>query len=331
MRFDLPPFLVVLVGPTAVGKTELAIEVAERIKGEIVSADSRLFYLGMDIGTAKPTAEQRKRVRHHLVDVANPDETWSVAVFQQAARECIVDIWSRKKIPLLVGGTGQFIRAITEEWSIPVQAPDEKMRDVLTHWGREIGPVELHRKVGLLDSEAAAHIEPNNLRRSVRALEVMLLTGKRFSEQRQKKTPVYEICQVGLIRPREELYKRVDERIEKMVAMGFLEEVESLLKMGYKPDTPALSAIGYREMIGVISGMSSMEEAILLIKRNTRKFIRRQANWFKESDPVIRWFRAGAQTTGDLTEYLWAELTRRGYCLEGDLSSQEGSSIDDPD
>lgn len=297
-------FLVVIVGPTAVGKTELAIEVAERIEGEIISADSRLFYRGMDIGTAKPSLADRNRVQHHLIDVANPDETWSLAVFQQAVRKKIEDIWVKQKIPMVVGGTGQFIRAIIEEWDIPAQAPNEQLRTILDRWGREIGPIDLHHKVAILDPEAAKIIEPNNQRRSVRALEVMLLTGERFSDQRKKKTSRYDICQIGITRPRDELYRRVDDRIDQMIAGGLLEEVKVLLAKGYNPDLPSLSAIGYREIISVIQGKICLEDAMVLMKRYTRRFIRRQANWFKDSDPTIKWFRADSKIVAEVTSYI---------------------------
>jgi tRNA dimethylallyltransferase len=301
---ELSQPLVVIVGPTAVGKTELAIQLAERLDGEIVSADSRLFYCGMDIGTAKPTAAERARVPHHLIDVVLPDEPWSLSIFQKEARRVIAEIHARNKLPFLVGGTGQYIQAVIEEWELPAQVPDFRLRDVLEAWGREIGAVELHHKLSLIDPEAAARMEPRNLRRIVRALEVMMHTGQKFSAQRKKGVSPYRLCQIGLIRPREELYRRIDERIERMVADGLLSEVEKLLQQGYSQDLPAFSAIGYREMIQVIRGDIMLEEAVMLMKRYTRQFVRRQSNWFKENDPNIHWFELGQNRADEIENLL---------------------------
>jgi tRNA dimethylallyltransferase len=252
--------LVVIVGPTAVGKTELALALAERLQGEIISADSRLFYRGMDIGTAKPTREDRERVPHHLIDVAEPDETWSLAVFQQAAAHAIADVQGRGKLPFLVGGTG----------------PD---------W--------LHARLAALDPAAAESIDARNLRRTVRAMEVILSTGKRFSGQRRQSESPYQSLILGLNRPRAELYERIDARIEAMFTVGLLEEVRGLLERGYSPDLPTMSAIGYRQCVAVLQGRMSVEEAKAQMRRLTRVFVRRQANWFKADDPEIHWFEAG--------------------------------------
>lgn len=296
--------LVIIVGPTAVGKTEIAIRLAERLDGEIVSADSRLFYRGMDIGTAKPTLEERARVPHHLIDVISPDEPWNLAIFQKEASRIIAEIHGRNKLPFLVGGTGQYIQAVTEAWEIPAQLPDFRLRDILDAWGKEIGAIELHHKLSLIDPEAAARIEPRNLRRTVRALEVMMHTGQKFSAQRKKGVSPYRLCQIGLMRSREELYRRIDERIERMVADGLLGEVEKLLQQGYSPDLPAFSAIGYREMIQVMRGALTLEEAVMLMKRYTRQFVRRQSNWFKENDPDIHWFELGQMRVDDIENLL---------------------------
>ncbi|HEU0295809.1 MAG TPA: tRNA (adenosine(37)-N6)-dimethylallyltransferase MiaA [Anaerolineales bacterium] len=285
------PPLVLIVGPTAVGKTEIAIQLAERLDGEIVSADSRLFYRGMDIGTAKPTREEQERVPHHLIDIANPDEILSLAVFQQRAREAIADIHTRKKMPLLVGGTGQYIRAVTEGWTPPEVVPNEGLREELERMKEERGVYWLYEKLKNLDPVAAEKIDPRNFRRTVRALEVILTTGKKFSEQRGQIASPYKLITIGLTRPRPELYVRLDARIESMFANGFLEEVKDLLEMGYSPTLPTMSAIGYRECVAVLEGKITLEEAKQLIGRATRVFVRRQGNWFKESDPNISWFR----------------------------------------
>ena len=282
--------LILSVGPTAVGKTELAIQLAERLSGEIVSADSRLFYRGMDIGTAKPTPEEQARIPHHLIDIANPDEILSLAVFQQKAREAIADIHTRNKIPFLVGGTGQYIRAVTEGWNPPEVEPDERLREELERLKDKKDIYWLHEKLKSLDPPAAEKIDPRNYRRTIRALEVILTTGRRFSEQRGQSKSPYHLLTIGLTRPRPELYERVDQRIEAMFVNGFLSEVKRLLAQGYSPSLPSMSAIGYRECIRVVNGELNEEQAKSEIRRATRVFVRRQANWFKESDPNIKWF-----------------------------------------
>ena len=285
------PPLILIVGPTAVGKTEIAIQLAERMDGEIVSADSRLFYRGMDIGTAKPTREEQARVPHHLIDIANPDEILSLAVFQQKAHEAIVDIHTRSKLPFLVGGTGQYVRAVTEGWTPPEVLPNESLRDELARMKEEKGLEWLHDKLKSLDPVAAEKIDARNFRRTIRALEVIMTTGKKFSEQRGQSVSPYHLVTIGLTRPREELYQRVDLRIESMFASGFVDEVKSLLDKGYSPALPTMSAIGYRECVSVVKGELSEEQAKVQIRRGTRVFVRRQANWFKESDPNIHWFK----------------------------------------
>jgi tRNA dimethylallyltransferase len=284
--------LILIVGPTAVGKTEIAIQLAERLNGEIVSADSRLFYCGMDIGTAKPTPEEQARVPHHLIDIANPDQILSLAVFQQKAREAITDIHTRKKLPFLVGGTGQYVRAVTQGWSPPEVSPNQRLREELESMKEDKGIYWLYEKLKDLDRDSAEKIDPRNFRRTIRALEVILTTGKRFSEQRgQTGLSPYHLLTIGLTRPRAELYTRVDARIESMFANGFLEEVKGSLEKGYSPTLPTMSAIGYRECVAVLEGQITVEEAKQLIRRATRIFVRRQANWFKESDPDIFWYR----------------------------------------
>ncbi len=293
---DMRPPLVVIVGPTAVGKTEIAIQVAERLGGEIVSADSRLFYRGMDIGTAKPTLVERSRVPHHLIDVAEPDETWSLALFQQKARQAIADIHARGKLPLLVGGTGQYIRAVVQGWEVPRVEPNPRLRAALEDWAMEISGEGLHRRLASLDPQAAAGIDASNLRRTVRALEVILSSGRRFSEQRQSGPSPYRYLLLGLTRPRPELYERVDARIQMMIANGLVEEVKGLLERGYPDDMPTISAIGYREIVAYLQGRISLEEAVRQMQRATRIFVRRQANWFKPDDPEIHWFQVGDDT-----------------------------------
>lgn len=285
--------LIVVLGPTAVGKTEISLELATRFDGEIVSADSRLFYRGMDIGTAKPSPESLRRVPHHLIDVANPDQVWSLAKFQRAAYTAIEAIHQRGRLPFLVGGTGQYVRSVIEGWEIPEVKPDLRLRKALERWGKQVGAEGLYQRLRTIDPEAATRMEPSNVRRSVRALEVIYHTGRKFSDQRRKSGAPYRTLLLGLNRPRPELYARIDARVEKMVADGLVEEVKNLLAQGYTEDLSPLSAIGYRQMIAYLRGEITLEDGMQLIKRATRKYVRRQANWFKSNDPDIYWFQAG--------------------------------------
>ena len=293
LKMQLPEFtspLIVVVGPTAVGKTAIAIELAEQLKGEIVSADSRLFYNGMDIGTAKPSFEERTRIPHHLIDIVQPDETLSLAVFKNRAESTIDEIHERGKLPLLVGGTGQYVQAIIQGWEIPEYPPNPQLREALTNWATQVGAESIHSFLAILDHEAAQSIMVSNVRRTIRALEVIFQSGQRFSSQRGKKGSTHSLLKIGLTLPRSNLYDRIDRRIDDMIAGGLVGEVQKLLSQGYTPQLPSFSAIGYREISRHLAGEISLDEAILLMKRNTRTYVRRQANWFKLSDPTIRWF-----------------------------------------
>ena len=287
---DFPSPLIVVIGPTGVGKTAIAIELAEHLAGEIVSADSRLFYCGMDIGTAKPTLKEQKRIPHHLIDIVQPDETLSLAVFKNRAESMIDEIHERGKLPLLVGGTGQYVQAIIEGWDIPQNSPNPQLRQALTDWATQIGAERIHVLLAILDPEAAQAIMINNVRRTIRALEVIFQSGERFSSQRGKKGSRYSLLKIGLTLPRPILYARIDQRIDNMMGGGLVAEVQNLLSQGYDPHLPSFSAIGYREIASCLAGDISLEEGISLMKRNTRTYVRRQANWFKLSDPTIRWF-----------------------------------------
>ena len=300
MQTGTRPPLIILLGPTAVGKTEISLHLAERLDGEIVSADSRLLYRGMDIGTAKPTPAEQARVPHHLINVAEPDQIWSLALYQREARRTIAAIHERGRLPFLVGGTGQYVRAVKEEWDIPPAAPHPLLRSILEQWAGKVGQEGLHARLAMLDPQAANQIDPRNLRRTMRALEVIFLTGKLFSEQRQRGESPYRTLQIGLVRPRSELYERVDARIEAMLAAGLVDEVRELLAQGYSPDLPTLSAIGYREIIAYLKGSITLDEAVTLIKRATRVFVRRQANWFKVNDPGIHWFEVSKQSVDEI-------------------------------
>ncbi len=282
--------VVMIVGPTAVGKTRLSIELAQRIGGEIISADSRYIYRGMDIGSAKPTLEERKNVPHHMIDVADPDEVWSLAQYFSVSKLMISKILEQRHVPIIVGGTGQYIRGLTEGWSVPTIEPNPLLRKVLGDWGEEIGAGALYEKLAILDPDACKFIDASNIRRTIRALEVILCTGERFSTKRKKMPPEHEFWIIGLTRPRQELYSIVDQRIDNMFASGLIEEVRVLLENGYDSELPSMSAIGYREVALYLKGQMTLEEAKTLMRSNTRKFIRRQRNWFKPDDPNIHWY-----------------------------------------
>ncbi len=292
--------LVIILGPTAVGKTETSLVLAEKIGAEIISADSRLLYLGMDIGTAKPTPDELKRVPHHLIDVANPDDIWSLAMYLKAVHRIIGEIHARDRIAMLVGGTGQYVRALVDGWRIPEVEPDPRLRNTLENWAQEIGVEALYSRLKSIDPEAASRIEPQNLRRTVRALEVILTTGQQFSTQRESGPSPYRLMMLGLIRPREELYQRIDYRIHDMLDNGLIEETQALLDQGYSPELPSLSAIGYQQVIQFLNNEMTLDEVIIQMKRITRRFVRRQANWFKPDDPKIRWFPAEEQPVDEM-------------------------------
>lgn len=282
--------IILIIGPTCVGKTEISISLAQKFNGEILSADSRTFYKGMDIGTAKPSKEDQERVRHYMVDIAEPGETISLSIFQKKSKELINDILIRGKIPFIVGGTGQYIRAITQQWESPAVEPQLELRKILEEIAEIKGNLYLHGGLRTLDPYAADNIDPRNVRRTIRALEVIFTTGIPFSTQRKKGKPDYAPLTIGLTRPREELYERIDRRIDSMFESGLVSEVEKLVKAGFSETTSSMSAIGYKECIQIIKGDLTEYEAKTEIKRKTRVFVRRQANWFKPTDKNIRWF-----------------------------------------
>ena len=290
MQLPVNNQVIVILGPTAVGKTTLSITMAKQVNGEIISVDSRYFYKGMDIGTAKPHKDEMQGIPHYFIDIAEPDERISLGFFQNAVYSRIDEILNRGKIPFLVGGTGQYLWGVIEGWQPPETLPDERFRKVLEEIASARGTDYIYQMVEFLDPAAAGKIEPNNLRRSVRALEVIFSTGELFSKQKEKNPPPYRFKIIGLQRPRPELYRRVDERIEKMIEDGLIKETEALIKKGYDPGLSALSAIGYKEIIRYLNTEITLNEAIALIKRRTRNFIRHQANWFKKDDPRIHWF-----------------------------------------
>ncbi|TET97178.1 MAG: tRNA (adenosine(37)-N6)-dimethylallyltransferase MiaA [Anaerolineales bacterium] len=290
MRKSQP--VIAILGPTAVGKTRISIPLAKQFEGEIVSVDSRLIYRGMDVGTAKPTFKEREQVPHHLIDVANPDDTWNLAKFCEAALNVIHDIHSKGKVAFLVGGTGQYLRAILEGWTPPPSAESTDFRETLEATAARRGYEVVHRQLQDVDPASASRIDPRNVRRVIRALEIFHLTGMPASSQRVKKPPSFEILRIGLTLPRAELYQRIDQRIDLMIEEGWIEEVQELIDSGISPDLPSLSAIGYAQLAAHLSGEMDLDSAIVEIRRLSRQFVRRQANWFKADDPEIQWFDA---------------------------------------
>jgi len=286
--------LIVILGPTAVGKTNLAIHMSQVLYGEIVSADSRQIYRFMDIGTAKPDATELNAATHHLIDVVNPDENLTLASFQQMAYAAIDDIHNRGKLPLLVGGTGQYISAVIEGWSIPEVPPNETLRAELEAFADEHGTNALHQRLVTLDPEAAEKIHPNNVRRVIRALEVCLETGTPITELQRKKPPPYQIRQIGLDMEREALYERADLRVDKMMQAGLLDEVRWLITNGYPATLPAMSGIGYKQLAAHLNNEMTLEQAILDTKHLTHDFIRRQYTWFRGHDTGILWHNSPA-------------------------------------
>jgi tRNA dimethylallyltransferase len=291
MATDHTP-LIVIVGPTGVGKTTLAIQLAQALDGEIVSADSRQIYRGMDIGTAKPTPDERAGVPHYLIDILDPDDGFSLAEFQERAYAAIDDVVRRGRLPFLVGGTGQYVRAVVEGWVIPRVPPDPRLRAQLYADVERDGAQALYDRLLSLDPDASELIDRRNVRRVVRALEVCLKTGHPFSTQRGKTPPPYAILRIGLTMEREALYGRIDDRIDNMIAAGLVDEVRDLLAQGYGWGLPSMSSLGYVQLKGVFEGTSSLEEAVALIKKETRRFIRHQYNWFRPTDARIHWLDA---------------------------------------
>jgi len=282
--------LLVIVGPTAVGKTALSLQLALAFNGEIISADSRQIYRGLDIGTAKATPEQQALVPHHLIDLVDPDEVLTLAEFQEQAYAAIDAIQQRRQLPMLVGGTGQWVQAVVEGWVIPRVPPDPALRARLEAQAHSLGPAAFHAQLAAIDPQAAQKLDPRNVRRVIRALEVYYKTGLPISQHQQKMAPAYNIIQIGLTMPRELLYQRIDQRVDQMMAMGLVAEVQRLVEAGYDWSLPAMSGLGYRQIGQYLRGELSLAEAVALIKKETRRFVRQQYNWFRLDDERINWF-----------------------------------------
>ncbi len=302
--------LLVLAGPTAAGKSALAMRLAPLLETDIISADSAQVYRGLDIGTAKPSADEQKLVRHHLIDLVAPDQNYSVADYQRDAQRLIGKLWSRGRFPFMVGGTGLYLRAVTENYAFGERGGDKAFRERLAAEVDSAGSAALHERLKRLDPAAAARIHPRDRRRIIRALEIFHLEGRLISAQvartRQQESP-YRLLILGLTLPRPLLYRTIEERVEAMLERGFFEEVETLLRRGYSRSSPGLQVLGYRQLAACIAGEISREEAVAEIKKQTRRLAKRQLTWFRR-EPRIVWLDRAAE---EGPERLAEKISRR--------------------
>jgi tRNA dimethylallyltransferase len=283
--------LVVICGPTATGKTDTAVQIAKTMGGEIVSADSMLVYRGMDIGTAKPTPSQMCGIPHHLIDIIEPDQEYNAALFQEQARIVITDIIKRNKLPLLVGGTGLYIRAVIDNYDFSGARGSDLFRKALQEEAAEHGNALLHQRLHNIDPGAASKLHPNDSRRIIRALEVYKLTGmpiSSFHKIDEPSRPFYDLQMFGLTLDRAKLYLRIEQRVDQMIQAGLVDEVQGLLNRGISPELSAMRGLGYKEIAEYLAGSLPLAKAIEMLKRNTRRFAKRQMTWFRR-DKRIRW------------------------------------------
>ena len=305
---DLPP-LVVILGPTGVGKTDLSIELCQTVRGEVISADSRQIYRGMDIGTAKATPAEQAAAPHHLLDIRAPDEVLTVAEYQQLAYATIDAIHRRHNTPLLVGGTALYIRAVVEGLRIPAAPPDPALRAELEARLAQEGVESLFRQLAALDPATAAQIDARNPRRVLRALEIFLLTGRPKVELEGADPPPYRILMIGLTRPRERLYARIDRRVDAMLAAGLVEETQRLLDAGYDARLPSMTSLGYRECIDYLTGRCDLTTAAERIKTETHRYVRHQTTWFRKLRD-IHWFDLETTVSTQIVAFVTAWLNR---------------------
>ena len=310
MTGELRP-LVIILGPTGVGKTSLAIELAGALCGEIVGADSRQIYRYMDIGTAKPNSAQQAAVPHHLIDIVDPDYSLSLAEYQDAAYRSIDELHRRGALPFLVGGSGQYISAVEEGWSIPRVPPNLELRAELEAYVASHSPAALHERLRQVDPISAERIHPNNTRRVIRALEVQIISGRPISELQRRRPPPWRIFRLGLMLPRSILYPRVDRRVDDMIAAGFVHEVRRLLDMGYQRALPSMSGLGYLEIASHLLDDLPLDQAIERTKFSTHEFIRQQDVWFRGHDNGILWHNVADLDSGELTQRLRDWLARK--------------------
>jgi tRNA dimethylallyltransferase len=292
--------LIAVVGPTASGKTVLAIDLALSHGCEIVNADSRQIYRYMDIGTAKPTPEERSLVPHHLIDIVDPDSPFSLGQWLDLAKQSLDDVWRRGLFPLVVGGTGQYVWALLEGWRVPRVEPDAEIRDKLS----ASDPSDLLAELRRVDPEAESFIDPRNVRRVIRALEVYRATGKPLTHWRSKTPPDFDALILGVAVARDELYRRIDARVDAMVDDGLSGEVQALLDRGYTSNLPSMSSIGYREFCQHLAGETTLAHAVERTKTGTHRLARHQNAWFKRSDARICWVAGPDQAGALVAEFL---------------------------
>jgi tRNA dimethylallyltransferase len=289
--------LLAIVGATATGKSALAIDLAEAYGGEIVSVDAYAVYRGLDIGTAKPDAVQRARVPHWLIDIADVSEPMTLARFLDAAQQALGDIWGRGRLPVLAGGSGQYLWALIEGWHVPRIAPDPALRAQLEQLAVSAGADAVHERLALLDPEAARRLDAQNTRRVIRALEIVTQTGLPLSACQTRQPIDADVRILGLHLPREQLFERLDRRVEEMFAAGFVEEVQRLRDAGYRDTQPVRGGVGYREISAHLDGEYDLAEAVQRTKYANHRLARRQAGWFRAADRRITWLEAGAGAT----------------------------------
>ena len=287
--------LLAIVGPTAAGKSALALGLARTYDGEIVSADSRQVYRWMDIGTAKPAPGELSAVPHHLIDMVDPDEPFNLAMFLERARASIHSIGARSRLPILVGGTGQWVWALLEGWNVPAVPPDPALRARLEERAGREGPGPLYEELLRKSPAAARRVDSGNARRVIRALEVAHERGVSPGTGAPRKTPPpFDVKVIGLTLPRQELYRRIDDRVDSMIERGWVGEVQRLLEMGYGPGLPSMSGLGYGDLVGYVRGETDLESALDRIKFGTHRFARGQYSWFRPADDRIRWIDSDA-------------------------------------
>lgn len=299
--------LVVLTGPTAVGKTELSISLAKKINGEIISADSMQVYTKMDIGTAKITKEEMDGVKHYLIDVLDPGEDFNVVLFQKMAKEAIAEIYAKGKIPIVVGGTGFYIQALLNDINFDENEASTEYREQLEALVKEKGVDFLHDRLREVDEKSAEAIHKNNFKRVIRALEFYHQTGKKMSEHNEeesKKESAYNSAYFVLNNDREVLYDRINKRIDIMVNDGLLEEVKRLKEEGYTRDLVSMQGLGYKEILMYLDGEITLDEAIYILKRDTRHFAKRQLTWFRREKEVIMVDKRELQTTAEQLAFI---------------------------
>ncbi len=282
--------LIAIIGPTAVGKSELALKLAESLDGEIINADSRQVYRYMDIGTNKPTLAEKAAVLHHLIDVAEPDEDFSVAMYHQLAIEAMTAIQQKGKLPLLVGGSGLYVWSLVEGWRIPRVPPNRELRRELEIRAEQEGSYVLYQELRGIDPSAATKIHPNNTRRIIRALEIYRTSQQLPAQLQNKETPNFPVIMIGLTLERSELYRIIDRRVDKMIQKGLVAEVEQLLKRGYSLSLSSMSGIGYKQIGQFLQGKMPLPAAIDKIKYETHRLARHQYGWFHLADNRIHWF-----------------------------------------